>query len=342
VTEIRESNIDKLIKFPDKIAKIVSLHASSGEYMQNMFGEQFAYGQREILLKYCGLDFSTQILGNLQHGVFGNKMPIDFRTPRYLNGRKSSFWVYSKETENLGRSLGYENVTAIGAPWFYLRDSVSLDKDYVHARNGILVMPAHSTPSAISISTKREKKQRAEAFRQIVGSQKATVCLHATDYCDPETTESFMEVGFKVTCIGTSSLTPRWSQAGNRVRSLRTLINLMSSHASLLTDDFGTHLFYATDLGMRIGIFPKIRELLKIAYVSEGDLDYVDSVQVQNDLTFINESMPQAIDQFTDSDKYLALAKQILGRESVLSPPELLRTLIYRKNIFPISSVQPW
>jgi len=82
VSEIRESKLEKLIKIPDKLAKIVSLHAASGEYMQNMFGEQFAYGQREILLKYCGLDFSTQILGNLQHGIFGNQVPIDFRTPR--------------------------------------------------------------------------------------------------------------------------------------------------------------------------------------------------------------------------------------------------------------------
>jgi len=342
VSEIRESKLEKLIKIPDKLAKIVSLHAASGEYMQNMFGEQFAYGQREILLKYCGLDFSTQILGNLQHGIFGNQVPIDFRTPRYLNGRKSSFWVYSKETENLGRSLGYESVTAIGAPWFYLRDSTGLNKDYAQTRNGILVMPAHSTPSAISIATKREKKQRADAFRQITGSQKATVCLHATDYCDPETTDSFIKAGFKVTCMGTSSLIPRWSQAGNRIRSLYTLMNLMTSHVSLLTDDFGTHLFYATDLGMRIGIFPKIRELLKIAYVSEGELDYVDSVQVQNDLTFLKEAMPDSIDQFTDSDKYLTLANQLLGRESVLSPAELLRTLIFRKNIFPISSVQPW
>ena len=340
--EIRESKFEKYIKFPDKLAKFVNLHATNGEYMQNMFSEQFAYGQREILLKYCGLDFSTQILGNLQHGVFGNKMPIDFRTPRYLNGKKSSFWVYSKETENLGRSLGFKNVTAIGAPWFYLRDSVGLNKDNTQTRDGILVMPAHSTPSAISISTKREKIQRADAFRQIVGSQRATVCLHATDYCDPDTTESFVEAGFKVTCMGTSSLNPRWSQAGNRIRSLRTLMNLMSSHASLLTDDFGTHLFYATDLGMRIGIFPKIRELLKIAYVSEGELDYVDSVQVKNDLTFIRDAMPESVDQFTDSDKYLSLANQVLGRQAVLSPTDLRRTLIYRKNVFPISSVQPW
>ena len=342
VPEIQESKFEKFIRFPDKLAKIVSLHATSGEYMRNMFGEQFAYGQREILLKYCGLDFSTQILGNLQHGVFGNKIPIDFRTPRYLTGRKSSFWVYSKETENLGRSLGYENVIAIGAPWFYLRDSVCLNKDYTRTRDGILVMPAHTTPSAISISTKREKKQRADAFRHIVGSEKATVCLHATDYCDPETTESFTEAGFKVTCIGTSSLNPRWSQTGNRIGSLGTLMNLMSSHASLLTDDFGTHLFYATDLGMRIGIFPKIREQLRVAYVSEGELDFVDSVQVKNDLTFIKKAMPESVDQFTDSDKYLSLANQLLGRESVLSPTDLRRTLIYRKNVFPISSVQPW
>jgi len=340
--EMRESKFEKFIKFPDKFTKFINLHSITGDYVKNMYGEQFAYGQREIILKYCGLDFSTQILGNLQHGIFGNNIPIDFRTPKFSIGNKSFFWVYSIETEKLGKSLGFENVKAIGSPWFYLRDSAALNKELIQTRAGILVMPAHSASHAISVSSKREKRQRAEAFRQIVGSQKATVCLHATDYCDPETTDSFVELGFQVTCIGSSSLIPRWSQAGNRVRSLYTLMNLMSSHESLLTDDFGTHLFYATDLGMKIGIFPKIREFLKIGLVSDGDINYTDSLQVQNDLTFIRDAMPESIDQFTNSDKYLPLAHQLLGRKSVLSPAELRNSLVYRKNIFPISSVQPW
>ena len=258
--EVKFSKLEMRQWFPTKLAKFVNLHGPT-EYMESMFGEQFAYGQREILLRYCGLDFSTQLLGNIQHGVFGNNQEIDFRTPRYASGKKSSFWVYSKESEILGQSLGYKKITAIGAPWLYLRNSVDQNLTKVKEnRKKILVMPAHTTPTIFSLSTKSEKKERALAFRQIVGDKEATVCLHATDYCDPETTQSFIAEGFAVTCIGTSSLMPRWSQAGNRVRSLFTLMKLMEAHESLLTDDFGTHLFYAIDMGMRIGIFPEIRK----------------------------------------------------------------------------------
>ena len=340
--EIHKSLIEKYVKFPDKVVKFANLHNSSGNYMQNMFAEQFAYGQREILLKYCGLDFSTQLLGNLQHGVFGNNSPIYFRTPRYSMGRKSTFWVYSKETENLGRSLGYERVTAIGSPWFYLRDSVGDKDEPAEIRNGILIMPGHSTPATFSISSRKEKQLRARAFRQIVGSQRSTVCLHAIDYCDPETTEPYIEEGFKIICMGTSSLIPHWSPAGNRIRSLYTLMNLMRSHESLLTDDYGTHLFYAVDMGMKIGIFPNIRDHLKLADDLEGELKYIESVQVQNDLLFIKNEMPDTINQFTHSSKYLSLANRILGRDSVLSSSELMRTLVYRRKVYPIASVQPW
>ena len=135
--EVKFSKLEMRQWFPPKLAKFVNLH-SSPEYRHSMFGEQFAYGQREILLKFCGLDFSTQLLGNLQHGIFGNNQEIDFRTPRYTSGRKSSFWVYSKESEQLGQSLGYKKVTAIGAPWLYMRDSVAQNLPIVKEKKGFL------------------------------------------------------------------------------------------------------------------------------------------------------------------------------------------------------------
>ena len=339
--EVKFSKFESLQLFPTKLSKFVNLHGSPS-YFQNMFGEQFAYGQREILLKYCGLDFSTQLLGNLQHGILANNEAIDFRTPRYTRGRKSSFWVYSKETESLGKSLGFEKVVAIGAPWLYLRDSVNQNLSMARERKGILVMPAHTTPTVFSISTKLEKRERAAAFRQIIGSQEATVCLHATDYCDPETTESFIEEGFAVTCIGTSSLIPAWSQAGNRVRSLFTLMKLMETHESLLTDDFGTHLFYAVDMGMQFGIYPQIRNKLKLGYTPTGNAGYNEPVQLANDLVFFKKSMPEAINNFTDSTKFIELANKKLGREAVLSPQELCDVLLYKKNVFPVGTIQPW
>ena len=109
---------------PDKLVSVIRTHAKSGDFARNMYSEQFAYGHREILLKYCGIDYSAQLIGNLQHGILGPNEPIDFRTPRFLGGFKSKFYVYSQVTESQGRESGFSNVYAIGSPWLYLKKSI--------------------------------------------------------------------------------------------------------------------------------------------------------------------------------------------------------------------------
>ncbi|MDO8646049.1 MAG: hypothetical protein Q7R42_05655 [Candidatus Planktophila sp.] len=340
--EVKFSRIEQTLKIPDKVAKFVNLHTSSGDYMRNMFSEQFGYGHREILLKYCGLDFSTQLLGNLQHGVMLHHSYLDFRTPRYFGMRKSQFWVFSKEYEKLGRSLGNENVTAIGAPWLYLRDSVECEPQPVQKPEGILVMPGHSSGPYNSIASVQQKRARAKAFRQIVGTQKATVCLHATDFCNPDTTEAFLDEGFKVICPGSSNVLPYWAESGNRARTLHKIMSLMNSHTHLLTDRFGTHIFYAIDMGLKIGIFPEISELSPTRDLS-GRKHVVDfSITDKEEFNYLRENIPEAINQFTESQKYQEISNLVLGRDAVMSPENLLETLDYRKHVYPISDIQPW
>ena len=340
--EIHIRALENRITIPNRISKLVNLHTSNGDYLRDMFGEQFSYGHREILLKHCGLDYSTQLIGNLQHGVFGPEDRIDFRTPRYLSGRRTHFWVYSKETETQGRSEGFKNVVAIGSPWLYLREAVARNEQALESTAGILVMPSHSQTSIVSSSSVIQKQERAKSFRKIIGTQKATVLLHAVDICDPETTEAYLDEGFRVLCIGSSSHIPRWSPSGNRIRSLHKLMSLMRTHTHLLTDDYGTHLFYAINMNMKIGIYPEIREHSSLEEFSSGrtiDQDALDSASI---MRFLERKMPDSINQFTGSEKYQGIANELLGKESILNSAELLETLVYRKNIFPISSVQPW
>jgi hypothetical protein len=340
--EIHFSGFEKKVTINDKVVKFAALHGKSGDYLRNMFGEQFAYGHREILLKYCGLDFSTQLLGNLQHGVHAHEQKIDFRSPRYSSGRKSLYWVFSKTVEELGRKSGHTNIRAIGAPWFYLRDSINLDLENRTPSGGVLIMLSHSQSTAFSVSTLNEKSQRAKALRAIVGPSAATVCLHAVDFCDPETTNAFKGEGFDVTCIGSSSFVPRWSQSGNRIRSLYTLLNLMMSHTKLLTDDYGSHLFYAIDMGLEIGIHTDLRDYLRIEDALSGRTKHADLDDIVNNRKYLRDFMPESINGFTDSKKYQALADEKLGRDSVLTPHRLLDVLHYRKNVYPVSTVQPW
>lgn len=344
--EIKFSKIEQVVKFPNRFAKFVNLHSRSGDYMRDMFSEQFGYGHREILLKYCGLDFSTQLLGNLQHGIMLDHMWLDFSSPRYFGMRKSKFWVYSKKYEQLGRSLGNKHVIAIGAPWLYLRDSIEkyvqsfkVDED---KPKGVLIMPSHSAGPYNSLATVKQKKLRAKAFREIIGSQSATVCLHYIDFSNHETTDAFLDEGFKVTCAGSSNHLPYWSEAGNRVRTLFTQMNLMSTHTHLLTDRYGSHIFYAIDMGLKIGIFPEISRLSPIIDHSGRKKLYDDAVLLKEESIYYRRNFPEAIDQFTDSIKYQEVSNEVLGRDAIMSPAELLKELDYRKNVFPIGQIQPW
>ena len=343
MTDFKASKLENLIKVPQKIAKLVNLYAVDGDYSRRMFGEQFAYGHREILLKYCGLDFSTQIIGNLQHGVYGYKQQIDFRRPRFIGGKPSTFWVYSKMYKEIGKSLGHDNVTAIGAPWLYLRKCISEEMKSISTKNEILVMPSHSQSTNVSVSSAGEKRKRAKAFRDVIGPQQATVCLYAMDICDPEVVEAYFDEGFRITCIGSSIHHPSWSQSGNRIRSLNKLMTLMKSHQTLVTDSYGSHLLYGITMGMEIGVFPEIRKLSKVEEMYGKRMeDYEEVKDLSNELEFFNIYMPESINNVYGSSSYLPIANEILGLESMMEPAELRSVLDYRKGVYPISQIQPW
>ena len=340
--EIHFSAFEKFFTVPDKIVKLVNFHANNGDYMRNFFGEQFAYGHREILLKYSGIDFSAQLLGTLQHGVLGYKQVEEWLSPRYMSGRKSFYWVYSHESEKLGKTQGHKNVVAIGAPWLYLRKSVIDIPTADQKEDRVLVMPSHSQAVYVSKAVKFEKRQQARAFREVVGSKNATVCLHAIDFCDPELIEAYVDEEFDIICIGSSSFYPAWTEAGNRIGSLGKLMRLMGTHSHMLTNSYGSHLFYAIDMGMSIGVYPEIGMDNGMDDISGRTKVFNEAEFNTRNLDFLKQNMSEALNQFTKSQKYRELSNEILGSDAVMSPGELEEALVYRKNVYPISGVQPW
>ena len=342
--EIDFQKVNRLTRIiPDKIVSVMRVNAKSGDFAQNMYSEQFAYGHREILLKYCGIDYSAQIIGNLQHGILGPNEPIDFRTPRFLGGFKSKFYVYSKSVESKGRASGFSDVYAIGSPWLYLKKSVSL-RQVVNPVGGrrILIMPAHSQTNVWTRENKSQKQLRAELFKQAVGSSNATVCLHAVDFCDTETRNAFFEVGFEVTCLGLSNLNPPWSQSSNRVRILLDLMRLMQSHTHFVTDEHGTPLFYAINMGLEIGIFPEIRDVVEYQLPNQSRENYFETALAQDAKDFFSNNMASALNKFGTASDFTAIANSVLGVESIKSPAELREILDYRLGVYPKSSVEPW
>lgn len=344
MAEVRFPKFTNLLLLPDSVARFLSLHARSGYNAKNMYCEQFGYSHREILLKYCGLDSSVQILGNLQHGVILDNYfngRANLQSPRFLFGKKTSFWVFSSRTMKLAHAQGFKRVIAIGAPWLYLRKSVDNGLPRMKEKRS-LVMPGHSAYSYPSRLTSIEKRKRAAGFREIVGSGMATVCLHPSDYLDPECVDAYIEEGFKITCIGAVGVQPYWTDAGNRVRALYTLMTLMSTHTELVTDRYGTHLFYAIDLGLNVGIYPELFPNYSITDVSGRKTIYEDLVDIDLSLLYLNQMLPKLINQIHSSKEYREISDEVLGVDAILTPRDLLQILEYRRNVYPVTPIQPW
>jgi hypothetical protein len=308
-----------------------------------MFSVNFTYGHREIILKYCGLDYSNQIIGILEHGASGYWTDFDFKTPRFLNGNRAKYWAWSYETESLANSMGFSHVKAIGAPWYYLKRNLVLEpKNYVSQTDRVLVMPSHSTGNAVDTATRASKVARAKQFMDIVGNAPATACLHAVDFCDQETYAAFREAGFEVTCVGNSFQQPLWSSAGSRVRMMFNLHQLLMSHTHYLSDGYGTSLHYAIDMGLSVGIFPRLKENQVLGNEWPGSRDYFRELYLL-ETEYLEEKIPNLLNTFGDGSEYLEFTRGKLGFDCIREPEELVHLLDYRPNIYPLQlGTEPW
>ncbi len=336
-------SIKEKLRIPRKLADQINLHSSNPYHSKMLYAENFAYGHQEILLKYMGLDFSTQIIGIIEHGASRPDFLEDVRSPRFIFGQKTKFWAWSNETEKLAHESGFKNVKAIGAPWLYLKNSINkAEFPVAQKQKKVLVMLSHSTGNASDVANVQIKNLRAQKLRDAIGDELATVCLHAADFCDPEARESFEEYGFNVTCVGSSLIQPPWSSSGNRERSLYTLLKLMHDHTHFVTDHYGTALIYAIDSGLEISILPEVKEYQRLDVVSSEKQDAY-SHAVESEKKFLFKNFPQAINRFCEAAEFSWLSARMLGMDAMLTSNELINTLDFRENVFRYNSeVQPW
>jgi hypothetical protein len=330
---------------PRKIANAVNLHSKGLGKQENLFAEQFMYGHREILLQFLGLDSSVQFIGNLQHGTFYPGAKVDFRTPSYLWGRQTKYWVFSKQREENAKSQGFSRVRAIGAPWCYIPKNLVIEKNDTgksRKEGKVLIMPMHSQGDAIDQTPIELKRKRVELFREAIDGQNATVCLHYFDYLDESTRNLYAQNGFEVTCLGLGAVLPPWSPATGRQTFLLRLMKLMSEHEYFLTDGFGTQLFYALDMGMRIRVETEIGRLLSIGskgHETETDSEIEMKMHTQ---VFFEKSLPNALGKFSENNQYREISDAWLGRDCQVNSKQLITLLDFRKDIYPKSDIRLW
>jgi hypothetical protein len=333
VGEIKNSDWSTIsTSLPLKLLRFLQINLRDSSTLLNLYPEQFSYGHREILLDECGLDYSTQLIGNLQHG-FWDINTYDFRSPRFIGGKSTSTWVFSKDLENIGRQMGFRKVHAIGAPWMYLKKRLE-EKKVQQPLMGkkVLVMPGHSQSNFYDRSSKEMILRRASLFREVAGNLEATVCLHPIDFLNSFTRIAFIEQGFEVTCLGLSNLSPVWSPAADRVKFLENLFYLMSEHSHYITDDVGTSMFYALNMRLNVAVFPTIRRELDTASINSGEVHNGEYLNWSE--RYLEDNFPEVLNQYGSNENSNNFADILLGIDCLKDKDELLEILDYRKDIY--------
>ena len=341
MTEFKFNMIEKLSPlFSERILRFAMMHSKDSTIAKEMFAEQFVYGHREILLKHAGLDYSNQIIGVIQHGMYYSG-ELNYETPRFIGGKKTKLYVFSSRDQEIAQSLGHRHVYAIGAPWLYLKNSLETSRTFPsEGEESVLIMPYHSQSAVPDVSNLNTKFARAKAFRDAIGSMQSTVCLHSVDFLDPNARTAFEEYGFDVTCIGSTAGLP-WSPSGGRVTALASLHNLMSQHTHYLTDSVGTSLFYAANMGMKIGIFPEIRNFIELNQMIQGV--YSDEIDKKLNYDYIDAYFSNANDRFVSGAEFVQITNQVLGADCLLEPDELKEILDYRSGVYSKEiGIEPW
>lgn len=291
------------------------------------FSEQYAYGHREILLEAAGLVPDTPIYGRVQHG-WDPLLTEPARTFRPFLLREAWQWVWTSQNEALGRLRGVRKVKAIGAPWLYLLDQhdVSLFQPRLHHQVGrFLLMPSHLNEMS-SIDFHKLQMVQARSYASV---DSWTVMLHGLDFMTKAIRDLYTDAGFFITTAGwpvvSQGVRPPSSNIGDRLSYLENIFHVMRNVEVLLTDDVGTHVLYASSLGVDVLIKPISLDLM----FSSAPVR-VDEIVRQGKLIreWQKESRVYNSGSIITPDMAAEIAGRMLGLHSKLDPAQLRAALL--------------
>jgi hypothetical protein len=321
--KIKNRSNNKLRKFDVALGPLnLILKSRSLDHLEK-FAIQFAYGHREILLDYMGLERSNIFIGTLQHGVSQLGLTPEFpftrnnRPPRLGLLHRAPLWVYSESTCAHLKLNGIQNVEAIGAPWNYIAH-----EDFRKEVQGIkkkedryLVLPEHFNFEIKNHITNEQVRSRITHWKRISGGNPITLCLYWTEYLDPVLQRVCFEEGVKVVTAGNGATSPLWSPHPSRINFLHELSQILQKHTHCIVERETSAVYYAISLGLNVGYFPG-------SYPFRGGADsYYHKL-------FISR-FPKIFNNFIGPENLQTIANEWLGLESVRTPSELMRVLRY-------------
>ena len=292
------------------------------------FEMQFAYGHREILLNYSKLDTTCLLLGIIQHGVGpASTLYSDWPTPRLRSLRRSNLWVYSKVAATQLVAEGAKNVSAIGSPWLYSKILDQYQGNIQPSKQKFLVFPRHYSFSYLSKVTRADLLEKIRHWKSIAGSQNLEICLYWSEFIDLKWQQIAREEGVTLVCAGLSQSAPIWSQTPSRIDFYANLRQIMDSATHCIFESFTSAIFYANDLGKKVGIFQAQSSLGEIAREFE----------FQREHEWLLKNVPGIFNSFESNSALDAITREFLGYEELLSPEKLSITLRYQKGVIPNS-----
>lgn len=311
----------------------VSITPNSLSYLDN-FSIQFAYGQREILLDYAGIDRLNILTGILQHGVSQWGLSADYpfnqsnRAPRMDIFRRAPIWVYSENSKRHLQSNGIKNVEAIGAPWIYLHhDELARDLEICKGNQlSYLVFPAHYNQDSKVDFTVEEVRSKIAFWRKLSGDSALTICLYWSEYLSSVWQQVCREEDVKLVTAGIGFTIPLWSTHSFRVEFLHNLSRILQSNTHCIFERESSGLYYAISLGLTVGYFPETRRLV-----------YSDDSQTHEKLL---AKFPEILNKFVDAELLQERNNVWLGQESFRSPSDLESILRYEPARISVASPQ--
>lgn len=260
-----------------------------------LYGEQFAYGHREVLLEYCNLPRSLIFKAHIPHGKISPNFLDPIQRILYPDGKPVLQLLWREDSESEAAALEILNVRSVGATFLYAlaNEGYSLNEIrellwasasnfdwptskrqqhvYIKDAKTIVYMPMHSWDGDV-----RKHLVNPESPLLGVPPKTITVLLGFLDFCDPAVRKVYTDLGWRVTCAGARSSKVAGSPAGGRASFLPNLYSIFKECELVISDEFTTGLFYAMAMGRKVGILNQ-NELLELSYSSwQSQSDFND------------------------------------------------------------------
>jgi len=305
--------------------------AGGEEYLARSLSEQFNYGHREIVLDAAGLDSSCLLLGRIPHGGWVSPATVGPIRP-FLNqiAREVPQWMWNEPWAASATANGATKAVAIGAPWLYYlrkRDVPTIWSRDAQLRPGsrvdsatkrTLVVPVHSWEGGqLDFSSIPNK------LKEIFDPKATTVCLSWQDFLTRRVRSAFLDAGFAVECTGHRGTT--WvpgSEVADRTRVLPNLLDLITSHDQVVSDDVCTALVYAASTGKHVHVIPELESPPLIGNHHDGSPAF----------RFRETDHTWMLDPNSDPYDHRDELAASLGPDCLRTQEDLQRILRYRPN----------